>query len=92
MKNVLVSVSVIAIVAMLTSCSVTVPMSVSAAPIGNKIGISKTTVFWGAQMNKNFGIAEAAKNGGIKGGVGIADLKSKNCFFFKKLEIIAYGN
>lgn len=92
MKKIFLSVSIIAAAAILTSCSVTLPMSVSAAPIGNKVGISKTTVFLGLQLNKNFGIGEAAHNGGIKGGVGVADLKTTNYVLFMKKEIIVYGN
>lgn len=93
MKKTLSFVSIIAAAAILTSCSVTVPLSVSAAPIGNKVGTSKTTILFGAwQLNKEFGIAEAAHNGNIKGGVATADLKTTNYVFFQKKEIIVQGN
>lgn len=92
MKKSISILSIVAGLAMMTSCSITTPLSVSAAPIGNKVGKSETTVFLGIQLNKNFGIAEAAKNGKITGGVGIADLKSTKYFLFSKREIIVYGN
>ena len=92
MKKTLSFVSIIAAAAILTSCSVTAPLAVSAAPIGNKVGTSKTTVlgFW--QMNKEFGIAEAAHNGNIKGGVATVDMKTTNFILFVKKEIIVTGN
>jgi hypothetical protein len=92
MKKTLTFVSVIAAAAILTSCSVTMPLSVSAATIGNKVGTSKCTMFLGFQFNRNFGIAEAAHNGGIKGGVATADLKVTRYPFFIKKEIIVTGS
>lgn len=79
------------------SCSVTTPLAVSAAPIGAKTGVSKTGVLFGViHTNKSFGIAEAAHNGKIKGGVATADLKTSwapivRVFYYKK-EIIVQGN
>lgn len=92
MKKILSFASVIAVAAVLASCSATTPLAVSAAPIGNKTGVSKCNVFMGIQLNKNFGIADAAKNGGIKGSVAIADLKVTNYVLFVKKEIIVHGN
>jgi len=63
MKNATKFVMAIAVAATLTSCSVTVPMSVSAAPIGDKKGTSSTIILGTWELNKNFGIAEAAKEG-----------------------------
>ncbi len=77
MKKIKLIASAVVVATILSSCSVTMPLSVSAAPIGDKTGVSKTTVLFGAFiMNKNFGIAEAAHNGKIKGGVAIADMKT----------------
>jgi hypothetical protein len=87
----------IALVVLLGSCSVTVPVTVSAAPIGGKTGVSKTGVlFGGIMLNKHFGIAEAAHNGKIKGGVATVDMKTSwapviRVFYYKK-EIIVQGN
>lgn len=92
MKKILTFVSIVAVAATITSCSVTSPLAVSAAPIGNKVGTSKCTMFLGLQFNRNFGIAEAAHNGGIKGGVATADLKVTNYVFFIKKEIIVTGS
>ncbi|MCC6372270.1 MAG: hypothetical protein IT236_14800 [Bacteroidia bacterium] len=89
MKKIITIVSTIAVAAVITSCSMTFPVSVSAAPIGNKVGISKTTVLFGAwQVNKNFGIAEAAHNGKIVGGVATVDMKVTNYILFQKKELI----
>ena len=92
MKKTLSIVSIFAAAAMLTSCSVTTPLSVSAAPIGTKTGFSQTTVLGVWQLNKNFGIAEAAHQGKITGGVATVDVKTTNYMIFKKKQIIVHGN
>lgn len=91
MKNATKFVMAIAVAATLTSCSVTVPMSVSAAPIGDKKGTSSTIILGTWELNKNFGIAEAAKEGKITGPVAIADRKVTNYVIVRKVEIIVYG-
>lgn len=92
MKKLVLSIGVIAVAALTSSCSVTLPLAVSAAPIGNKTGTSSTTVLFGAQLNKNFGISEAAKNGKITGGVATADIKTTSFIIFRKKQIIVTGN
>ncbi len=93
MKKITTFVSVIAVAAVLTSCSITMPMAISEAPIGNKVGTSKTVVlFGGLELNRNFGIAQAAHNVGIKGGVGVADIKYSQFILFSTKEIIVHGN
>jgi hypothetical protein len=91
MKNATKFVMAIAVAATLTSCSITVPMSVSEAPIGDKKGVSSTLVLGTCQFNKNFGIADAAKQGKITGPVAIADKKVTNYVIVRKVEIIVYG-
>jgi hypothetical protein len=95
MKKIITVFSTLVMAITITSCSVTRPMSISAAPIGTRVGISKTSVILGIRTNKSFGIAEAAHNGKITGGVGVADLKITSSIFsficYKK-EIIVYGN
>lgn len=91
MKKFLVT-GMIAAAALLSSCSVTTPLAISEAPIGNKTGTSSTVVLFGIHTNKEYGIAEAAKNGMIKGGVGIADIQVKNYLLFVKKTIIVHGN
>ncbi|MDX2174711.1 MAG: TRL domain-containing protein [Bacteroidota bacterium] len=97
MKKIKIFVSAFAVAAILSSCSVTMPLTVSAAPIGKKVGISKTGILFGGwQLNKNFSIAEAAHNGKITGGVATADIKTSWApvvkFFYYKKEIIVQGN
>lgn len=93
MKNTFKYVSIIAVAAILTSCSITAPLCVSDAPVGSKKGSSATIVLFKAwQLNKNFGIAEAAKKGKITGAVAYADMKTTNYIFFIKKEIIINGN
>jgi hypothetical protein len=92
MKKVYQIISVIAASAILTSCSVTSPVTASAAPIGNKVGTSSTTVLFGTwYLNKNYSVAEAAHNGKIKGGVATVDVKTTNYFLFLKKELIVTG-
>lgn len=82
----------IAVAASFASCSITMPLSVSEAPIGNKKGVSKTGVFLGIMFNKEYGIAEAAKNGGITGAIATVDEKTTSYVVFVKKEIIVQGN
>jgi hypothetical protein len=92
MKKIYQIVSVIAAAAILSSCSVTNPVTASAAPIGNKVGTSNTLVLFGTlHLNKNYGVAEAARNGKIKGGVATVDVKTTNYLFFVKKELIVTG-
>lgn len=83
---------IVAVAAMISSCSVTMPLSVSAAPIGSKKGSSSTVVFCGIQFNKAFGISDAAKNGKITAGVATVDLKTTNYIFWVKKEIQVTGS
>ena len=65
------------VVTTLASCSVTLPQAVTDNPIGAKKGVSKTGMLFGAiQLNGDYGIAEAAKKGKIKGAVSTVDLKT----------------
>jgi hypothetical protein len=96
MKTIKILISAIVVAMIVSSCSVTRPLSASNAPISNKIGISKTGMLFGIRLNKSFGIAEAAHNGKITGGVAVVDLKISwtpfvNIFYYKK-EIIVQGN
>lgn len=92
MRKLYVYVSVIAVAAVLTSCSVTVPVTASAASMGAKVGTSETVVLFGTlYLNKNYGVAEAAHNGKIKGGVATVDLKTTNYLLFAKKQLIVTG-
>ncbi len=83
----------------LVSCAMTTPYAVTNNSIGTKVGTSKTICLFslrgsdknyhGIMLNKNFGIVEAAKNGGITK-IGAVDMKvTKNPFFVKKEFIVA---
>ena len=91
MKKIYQIASVIAAAAILSSCSVTAPVTASAAPLGNKVGTSSTIVLGVWQLNKNYGVAEAAHNGKIKGGVATVDVKVTNFLIFQKRELIVTG-
>lgn len=52
------------IVALMSSCSMTYPMSASSAPMGNKVGVSKTTVLFASPYLKAFA---APKMGVLQG-------------------------
>ncbi|NBG65039.1 TRL domain-containing protein [Acidiluteibacter ferrifornacis] len=78
--------------AVLSSCSITTPLAVTELPIGPKKGVSETTVVLGyIQLNKEYGIAEAAKKGKITGGVSTVDVKYTNYIIFGKKELIITG-
>lgn len=73
----------------LFSCTVTAPYAVTEHPIGKNKGVSKTTVILGTiQLNKDYGIADAAKNGKITGPVSTVDLKISNYILFSTKELI----
>jgi hypothetical protein len=87
----------------LTSCAMTLPYAVTNNAVGEKTGISKTNVFFGATgawggniatgivTNKNFGVIEAAKKGKITV-IGSVDVKTTNYFLFQKVEVIVTGS
>jgi hypothetical protein len=51
---------------------------------------SGKTIFHGLMLNKNFGIVEAAENGGIEK-IGAVDYKITSYVFFVKKEFIVAG-
>ena len=82
--------------ALLASCSVTSPLAVTDNPVGSKRGISESVVIFGdgelgVFLNPKFGIAEAAKNGGITGGISTVDVRVDNYIFFMKRTLIVTG-
>ena len=82
----------VAIAAAMSSCTVTMPVAISDAPIGGKRGVSETNVLFGIiYMNENYGIKEAAENGKITGGIGAIDEKTTNYLVFAKKELIVLG-
>ncbi len=72
----------------LTSCTVIAPVTASRAEIGNLRGVSETTVFFGIELNKDYGIKDAANNGKIKSAIATVDEKVTNYIIFQKKELI----
>jgi len=87
-KHTLKIVAGVALAAVMTSCSITMPVAVSNAEIGSKKGVSTTTVIGAIYLNKNFGIKEAAKNGKITGAIATIDKKVTNYVIVQKIELI----
>lgn len=81
----------------LASCSLSVPYAITKNAVGSKVGESSSIVFGsgaeglGIFLNGNYGIAEAAKNGGITGGVSTVDLRVDNYILFTKVTLIVTG-
>lgn len=97
MKRVKQILGIMAVAALITSCTMVTPLSVSSAPIGDKNGVSKTGVLFGViYLNKEYGIAEAARNAKIKAGVATVDesvtkIPVVSLFFYEK-QIMVTGN
>ncbi|MFK7756542.1 MAG: TRL domain-containing protein [Flavobacteriales bacterium] len=100
MKNIQ-TILVVGLIALLSSCSVTMPFAVTNNALGNKVGNSETTIIAGAAgvgnpgmglfvTNKNYGVVEAIKNGNISK-VSTVDLKITNFYLFTKAEFIVTG-
>lgn len=83
-------VNFIAIVAALalTSCTVIAPVTASRAEIGDLRGVSETTVVFGIELNKNYGVKEAANNGKIKSAIATVDEQTTNYILFQKKQLI----
>lgn len=82
---------------LLASCTMISPVTATNNPIGDKVGKSETNcIFYlggissGIVMNKNYGIVEAAKNGGITK-IATVDLETKSYIFFTKNTLIVTG-
>lgn len=85
----------LAVLAFLGSCTVISPYAVSEAPVGSKTGVSSTGVILGAiELNDDYGIADAVKNGKITGAVSTVDQKITYhpfAFIFYNKELIVTG-
>lgn len=77
MKKVILSLAILAMLS-LSSCSLTLPVAATSNPVGQKVGTSKATGFFGILFfNQDASIKEAAKNGGITK-ISTVDIKSGN--------------
>lgn len=77
----------------LSSCTMTLPHGVTDHPIGDRTGISKSTVLFGyIYLNGDYSVAEAAKKGKIKGPISTVDIRTTNYFIFSVKELIVTGD
>ena len=68
----------LALVAVLSSCSLTLPVVATANPVGQKVGTAKATGFlYSLFFNQDASIKTAAKNGGITK-ISTVDIKQTN--------------
>ncbi|HNZ85595.1 MAG TPA: TRL-like family protein [Paludibacteraceae bacterium] len=78
MKNLKTLFASFAIVAMMSSCSLTLPVAATSNPVGNKVGTATATGFLGILFfNADASIRTAAKNGGITK-ISTVDIKQGN--------------
>jgi hypothetical protein len=67
-----------AIVIMMASCSLTLPVNATGNPVGSKVGTAKATGYFGVLFfNADASIRSAAKNGGITK-ISTVDIKQDN--------------
>lgn len=65
-KKIRTGVALLAAVAMLSSCSLTLPVTATSNPVGSKVGTATATGYLGVLFfNADASIQKAAKNGGI---------------------------
>ncbi len=78
MKKVKTIFALIAIAAMMSSCSLTLPVAATSNPVGSKVGTSKATGYLGMLFfDADASIQSAAKNGGITK-ISTVDIKQGN--------------
>jgi hypothetical protein len=78
MKKVKAFFGLAAVVAMVSSCSLTLPVNATSNPVGSKVGTAKATGFLGVLFfNADASIQTAAKNGGITK-ISTVDIKQSN--------------
>ncbi len=72
------------------SCVTTRPITATSNPVGNKVGVAKTTVVLNVFGNDDIGINTAAKNGGITR-ISHVDAFSKNYGLWRVYGVRVYG-
>ena len=78
MKKVKTIFALLAVVAMMSSCSLTLPVAATSNPVGTKVGEAKATGFLGVLFfDADASIRTAAKNGGITK-ISTVDIKQEN--------------
>ena len=63
--------------ALMTACSITLPVGATSHPAGTKVGTAKATMVLGLYFDQDASVATAAKNGGITK-ISTIDVKQKN--------------
>lgn len=70
--------ALLVVVAMMSSCSLTLPVAATSNPVGTKVGEAKATGFLGVLFfDADASIRTAAKNGGITK-ISTVDIKQEN--------------
>lgn len=70
--------ALLAIVAMMSSCALTLPVNATSNPVGDKVGTASATGYFGVLFfDADASIRTAAKNGGITK-ISTVDIKQKN--------------
>jgi len=78
LKKITTITAIIAVVAMMSSCSLTLPVAATSNPVGAKVGTAKATGFLGVLFfGADASIKSAAKNGGITK-ISTVDIKQGN--------------
>jgi len=82
----------LAVMALLSSCSLTLPVNATSNPVGSKVGTAKATGYFGILFfNQDASIQKAAKNGKITQ-ISTVDIRSKNTLnIFVSYETIVTG-
>jgi len=80
------------VIAMMSSCSLTLPVTATSNPVGSKVGTSKANGFLGIlYLGADASIKSAAKNGGITK-ISTVDIKQNNFLnIFTSFETIVTG-
>jgi hypothetical protein len=77
-KKITTFVMMVAIAAVMSSCSLTLPVNATSNPVGNKVGTAKATGYLGILFfDQDASIRAAAKNGGITR-ISTVDIKQTN--------------
>lgn len=94
MKRIITS---LVVAAAFASCTAINPITATNNRIGDKVGKSESVCLFyfggnssGIVLNKNYGVQEAAKKGGLTS-IATVDLKVTSYFLFSKTEIIVTG-
>tara|TARA_B110000046_G_scaffold94677_1_gene102421 strand:+ start:812 stop:1078 length:267 start_codon:yes stop_codon:yes gene_type:complete len=78
MKNFKTTWGALVLAATLALCLMTVPYAITENSVGDKKGTSESLYIGLNELNGDFGIAEAAKKGKIKGEILSVDMKTTN--------------